>query len=414
MTQARPGPPSLLWPEFETSPYPLYRRLRDDYPLLRDEPLGGWLVSRHRDVHRALRDPAISNRLYEQPSRRLIGPTFVGLDGAEHAAHRAVVSPLFRGRVLGERFVPVVEETARDLAAALPRRARVDLVAEFSGPLPVSVTVALLGLPRAHSPLFREWYEALLTAGGDYTGDPEAAAAGDRARRELRAYLSPVIAERRAAPGEDLISLLCAARVRGEPLDDERIAALCSLILVAGGESTEKALTLTIRNLLENPGQLAAVRADPSLLPRAFLETLRRDPPSQYLVKETVADIELSGGPVPAGEKVYLLLGAANRDPEVFRDPDAFDLFRTELDVRREVTGGALQVALGGGSHFCLGALLARAEVEAGVRALLDALPGLRYAESFSPVDTGRFLRAPAELYVDTRPAVSPNDGGSR
>ncbi|MGV9316997.1 cytochrome P450 [Streptomyces sp. NPDC003691] len=396
-------PPSLGSPEYAADPAAWFPVLRDRFPLVRDRILGGWLLSRHEDVRLAFRDPRFSTRVYRR-QRPLIGRSLLEADGTEHARLRAALSPPFRGRALRERLVPVIRRTAAGLVDRLPRDRPFDVVAEYFHVLPALVMAGALGLPRRDFRAFQGWYEAVLRAANDISGDPAVQEAGLRARAEFDTYLGPLVAARRAEPRDDLLSALCAPGGGRTPLTEQAVKDFCVLLMVAGGESTDKLLALVTRNLLDHPAQRDAVTADRALLTRAVLETLRRDPPGQVIARETVAEVAVSGGTIPAGETVHLLLGAANRDPALFARPDDFDVFREGLDPEREFTGGAVLVAFGSGRHFCAGAMLARAETEIALETLFDGFPGLRYAPGFRPRTTGVFVRAPRQLLVRDPP----------
>ncbi|WP_329520764.1 cytochrome P450 [Spirillospora sp. NBC_01491] len=394
-------PPSLLWPQFERDPYPLYRRLREEFPIVRDEPMDAWLVSRYEDVRAALTDPRFTPRNYAWQLAPMFGRTVMQMEGREHAGHRAFLTPAFRGKALA-RLTSSIERTAAGLAGALRGRAEADLVAGFCARLPITVVVTALGLPEGDIPLFQDWYRAGFSYMGNYRQDPATLARGLSSRDELYAYLKPHVAARRAGPGEDLLSVLCEARVEGRRLPDEMIMGFCGALLGAGGETTDKSLSSLLRSLLDDPALLAAVRADPGLIAPAWAESLRRDPPVQIVLRQTDVEAELPSGTVPAGATVACLVGAANRDPARFTDPDRFDPHRTDGAVDREFTGAATHLSFGAGRHFCLGSRLARAEAEIGIRVLLETLPGLRWADGFAPVDTGLLTRAPGRLLVAT------------
>ncbi|SDM37208.1 pulcherriminic acid synthase [Allokutzneria albata] len=392
-------PPSLLWPRLERDPHRYFALLREEFPVVWDEPLDAWLVSRYEDVRFALTAPGFTSRNYSWQLAPMYGETVLQLDGREHAAHRSVVSPAFRGQAL-EALREVVTTTARDLVGRLRGRERFDLVAEFCHELPVTVVVTALGLPREDTPLFQRWYRDGFSYLGNYRQDPERLERGMVSRDELYDYLTPHLERRRARPGADLLSTLCAAEVDGRPLDDEMIKGFCGTLLGAGGETTDKALSSFLANLLDHPDQLAEVRDDPGLIPQAWAESLRRNPPVLVVLRQTDRAVALGGRTIPAGATVACLVGAANRDPRRFGDPDRFDIHRVRGPVDREFTAAASHLAFGAGRHFCLGALVARMETEIGVRELLTALPGLRWAEGFAPVETGLLTRAPKEIWA--------------
>lgn len=394
-----PQPPDILSPQFAADPYPSYRVLRQHYPLHYHEATGSWLISRYEDVERAFRDPVFTTDNYDWQLEPVHGGrTIVQMSGHEHAVRRALVAPAFRGRELRERFLPVIERNARELIDAFRDHEQAELVDQFATRFPVNVIVDMLGLDRSDHDLFHTWYAAVVGFFANLGQDPRIAEAGLRAGAELRAYLLPVIARRRADPGDDLLSSLCTAEIDGTRMTDQDITSFVSLLLSAGGETTDKAITGMFRNLLARPGQLAAVRADRDLVPAAFAESLRHSPPLQMIMRQTAAEVTLSGGTVPAGATVTCLIGAANRDESRYADPDAYDVFRTDLTTANAFSAAADHLAFALGRHFCVGALLAKAEVEVGANQLLDAFPDMAFADGEPPPETGVFVRGPLAL----------------
>jgi pulcherriminic acid synthase len=298
----------------------------------------------------------------------------------------------------------VIERNARELIEAFAADGSADLVAQFATWFPINVIVDMLGLPREDHARFHGWYTSIIGFLSNLTQDPEVAAAGLRTREELAAYMIPIIQERRENPGDDLLSALCTAEIDGTSMSDEDIKAFVSLLLAAGGETTDKAIAGVFRNLLANPDQLAAVQADRELIPAAFAETLRFTPPVHMIMRQPSADVELSGGTVAAGKTVTCLIGAANRDTERYTDADRFDVFRADLTTANAFSAAADHLAFALGRHFCVGALLAKAEIEVGVNQLLDALPDLALAEGETAEEQGLFTRGPASLRVTFTP----------
>ncbi|TXS34744.1 cytochrome P450, partial [Streptomyces sp. t39] len=218
-----------------------------------------------------------------------------------------------------------------------------------------NVIADMLGLDKADHDRFHGWYTSVVAFLGNLSGDPDVTAAGLRTRTEFADYMIPVIRERRAHPGDDLLSGLCTAEVDGVRMSDEDIKAFCSLLLAAGGETTDKAIACIFANLLAHPEQLAAVREDRSLIDRAFAETLRYTPPVHMIMRQTAAEVTVSGGTIPAGATVTCLIGAANRDADRYRDPDRFDIFRDDLTATTAFSAAADHLAFALGRHFCVG-----------------------------------------------------------
>lgn len=346
--------PSLLSAAVARDPYPHYRLLRERHPLVRDELLGAWLLSRYADVRAALVDVRLG--------AAGAGPS------PKCRVQRGLVEPALRA---------AAERTAFVLARRVAGRREVDLVAEFSAWLPAAAAVAALGLPWEDAARVREWCRTAPA----HTGGPHP---------ELGALLHPHVARRRAHPGRDLLSVLCGARVDGRALSDEAVTAVAGTLLAGGGEATGLALASFLANLLDHPAQLTLVRARPGLIPGAWAESLRRDPPAQVVLRHALAPISLGGTTLPAGALVACLVGSAGRDPFRFADPDRYDIFRPD----------PAHLAFGAGQRFCPAAALAALTAECGLRALLDAMPGLRWAPGSRPAPQGLMARAPRRLLV--------------
>ncbi|MEU3547150.1 cytochrome P450 [Streptomyces longwoodensis] len=404
-----PQLPDILSPEFAADPYPAYAVMREREPLIWHEATNSYIVSRYEDVERIFKDKKseFTTDNYDWQVEPVHGRTILQLSGREHAVRRALVAPAFRGSDLKEKFLPVIERNSRDLIDTFRTAGSADIVSDYATRFPVNVIADMLGLDKADHARFHRWYTAVIAFLGNLAGDPEVTAAGERTRVEFADYMIPIIQERRERPGQDLLSTLCAAEVDGVRMSDEDIKAFCSLLLAAGGETTDKAIASILANLLTHPEQLAAVRADRSLIPAAFAETLRYTPPVHMIMRQSAVDVEVSGGTIPAGATVTCLIGAANRDERRFSRPDRFDIFRDDLSTTSAFSAAADHLAFALGRHFCVGALLAKAEVETGVNHLLDAMPDLRLADGFDPVEQGVFTRGPQSLPVRFTPVTS-------
>ncbi|MYT73646.1 MULTISPECIES: cytochrome P450 [unclassified Streptomyces] len=400
--------PDILSPEFAADPYPAYRVLRESAPLLWHEATQSWIVSRYTDVERVFKDKAgqFTTDNYDWQLEPVHGKTILQLSGREHAVRRALVAPAFRGSDLQEKFLPVIERNSRALIDRFRATGSADIVGDYATRFPVNVIADMLGLDQADHARFHGWYTAVIAFLGNLAGDADVTAAGERTRVEFAEYMIPIIQARRENLGDDLLSALCAAEVDGVRMSDEDIKAFCSLLLAAGGETTDKAIASIFANLLVNPEQLAAVREDRSLIDRAFAETLRHTPPVHMIMRQSATDVELSGGTVPKGATVTCLIGAANRDGDRYADPDRFDIFRDDLTTTTAFSAAADHLAFALGRHFCVGALLAKAEVEIGVNQLLDAMPDVRLADGFDPVEQGVFTRGPQSLPVTFTPVA--------
>jgi cytochrome P450 len=340
---------------FHEDPYPLYRRLRAEAPVYRNPELGFWALSKHDDVARGFRDVrrfSSSHGVSLDPAAW--GPSaplfmsFLALDPPRHTRMRGLVSRGFTPRRVAE-LEPRIREIARGHLDALVGSGGFDVIADFAGLLPMDVISETLGVPEADRATLRAWADLLVHR---EEGMQDVPREGVEAFGRIRAYFVELLAERRRRPGPDLLSALLAADVDGDRLDRDEILSFCNLMIVAGNETTTKLLANALYWLWRNPDQRALVRHDPGLIPQWTEETLRYDNSTQILARLLTEDVEIRGVCIPAGERVLLLVGSANRDEEVFPDPDAFD-------VRRDTSA---MLSFGRGTHFCMGAALARLE----------------------------------------------------
>jgi cytochrome P450 len=399
--------PDIFSPEFAQDPYPFYRVMRDNFPLYFHPAANAYVLSRYDDVREALTNPEFTTRSYAAQIEPILGVTIVQLDGRDHARQRRLLAAPFRADRFRSEFGPAITALADRLIAGFKDRGEVEFIGEFISPFSVGVLATVVGLPESDIDRFRKWYTALLRFGVNLIGDPEVTAAGFAARDELDAYLRPLVAERRRSAGPGLLSMLAHVEVEGQQLTDDEIVRFGMLMIFAGGETVEKTLATFVRNLVAHPAQLSALRADPGLLDRALVESLRYTAPTHMIPRKTRADLPVSGGTIPAEAEVICFLGSANRDERRFAAPDHYDMRRTDLDTERAFTTVADHAAFGMGRHFCLGAMMAKTEVEIAVNRLLDATDGLRFAGGEPPADQGLFLRGPSSLALRFAPALS-------
>jgi pimeloyl-[acyl-carrier protein] synthase len=366
-------------PEVHQNPYPLYHRLRAEDPVHRS-PLGMWVLTRHADVLAVLRDPRMSRdprrsqriellrtsaEVDELLSSEEAAPSMLFVDPPDHTRLRALVNKAFTPAAV-ERLRPRVEAIVAGLLDRVAGAGAMDVVADLAYPLPVTVICELFGVPEADRDRFRAWSRELVRL-LDPLVAADALQQALQARLGLRGYLRRLIAERRARPTGDLLTALIAAEDQGQQLSEAELVSMCALLLVAGHETTVNLIANGTLALLRHPDARASLQADPALAGSAVEELLRYDSPVQFTSRHALVDLDIDGRRVRAGETVVAVLGAANRDPAQFPDPDRLDLARKPNH----------HVAFGGGIHFCLGAPLARMEARIAIPALLARLPGL-------------------------------------
>jgi cytochrome P450 len=387
-------------PGFNQNPYPVYKTLRDEHPVFFSEQLNAYVLSRYSDVTAALRDPVFTVRNYEFQSEPLHGRTFIQMDGQEHSRYRNVVAPSMRGRELFENLMPMIERTATALMNPLFEKSQADFATEFAARFPVLVIMSMLGLGTENEKDFLRWYRSFVDFIADLGRTPSITERAFQTKEEITSRLLPIIAAKRNNPTDDLLSTMCSTEIDGVKMTDAEIKAFISLLITAGGESTDKMLSLMLRNLLKHPDQLEAVRKDRSLIEKAFAESLRYSPVTHRLMRITNADVEIAGNKIPAESQVLLMLGAAQHDERQFKDPDIFDIYREDLDAARAFSGSANHLAFGAGRHFCVGAMLAKAEIEIAFNKLFDNTVRITLAKDQWPEESGLFTRGIVTLPI--------------
>jgi cytochrome P450 len=355
--------------EIHEDPYPTYERLREEAPLYRNDEMGFWALSRHADVLEGFRDfERFSNAHGVSLDPAASGPhahktmSFLAMDPPMHGRMRGLVSRGFTPRRVAE-LEPRIRRIARDyIADIVERGGGVDFIADFAGRLPMDVISEMMGVPVADREELRRLSDLLVhREPGVHDVPPEGVAAA----LELVVYYADMLAQRKARPTEDLTSALLAAEIDGDRLTDDEITGFLFLMVVAGNETTTKLLANAWYWAWRNPDERSKVFEDPSYIPMWVEETLRYDTSSQMLARVTTTDVELHGRVIPAGDRVVLLAGSANRDPRVFSDPDRYDLDRPEPLPQL--------ASFGFGRHFCMGASLARLEARVALEELVRA-----------------------------------------
>lgn len=391
----------LTSPEFIADPYPAYARLRAELPVCWDERLKYWVVTRYEDLYALLRDRRMSSdqladlmgrltadeQAAAAPLREILTNRLVLSDNPTHHRIRGLMQQAFTPRRV-EMMRPAIRAVADELLDRMEAAGRADLIADFADPLPARVIATMLGLPAEDRHRFKGWTDDIYAFFG-VSAEP----VGDRARRgtasaiQLRAYLADLFAAVRRQPRDDLLSAMVAAEAGGDRLTETELFSNVVALINASHETTTNLIGNTVLALLRHPGEWDRVRADPGLIPDAVEEGLRYDSPVQMMPRRAAADVTVAGVTVPRGEQVLTVLGAANRDPTVYPDPDRFDPARD----------GVRHLAFGGGPHFCLGAALGRLEGQLAIEAVCRRLPKLRVAAgelSWRPLPVFRGLRA--------------------
>jgi cytochrome P450 len=371
-------------------PYEVWKRARRECPVLHfDEggPTGGGQhqITRYADAEAALRDwQTFSSTINAEHIGQFMGELILAMDGQEHRAYRNLVAHAFRASALERWDAELIRPAIERLVDRIAPAGRADLVRDVTSKYPVQVICGIVGVPLDDHEQFHQWAEEINTG-------PLDPPRGFAASEAMRAYLKPIVEDRRIRPRDDLISDLVTAEIDGHQLTDEKIYGFLRLLLPAGAETTFRVMGNALLALLTHEGVMAKVVADRELLPAVIEETLRWETSVTQVSRVATRDVEIAGCPIPKGASVGVITGSANRDESRFEDPDEWRIDRP----------AAHHLAFGTGPHQCLGMHLARLELRVGLHTILERLPNLRLdPDADQPVIEGYAFRGPTALPV--------------
>jgi cytochrome P450 len=378
----------LVSPDFISDPYPVLAELRAEAPVYWSDAIGGWILTRYDDIIASFKDTehfSNENRLgraidYLPPDRRAHYKAFEshyatkGLlhsDPPDHTRMRSLMNREFNPAVVQE-MRPRIQALVNELLDSVGNRGQMDLIPDLAEALPVGVIASILGIPPSDRHLFKKWTDSILGFQGvNKPSEAELARAQD-ALVDIRRYLVNIIAERRRNPTNDLLGKLVVALGNPDSITESELINTCVTLFTAGHETTLSLIANTIYTLLANPGELETLRQDPALLPKAIEESLRYESPVARQTRLIKSPVDFGGKRLEQGQIVFQMLNAANRDPAYFEQPDAFN-------IRREKNK---HIAFGYGTHFCLGAVLARAEATIAIGSVLQRFPNLELIDA--------------------------------
>ncbi len=395
----------LVTPAFYQDPYPVYQQLSAHSRAAWSEALGGWLIPRYDDVLATMLDTphfssqgrvlAVLDRLppglreHFRPFENHFTGGLINADPPNHTRLRALVNKAFTPRTV-EQLRPRIQALINEMLDAVQARGALDIVADLAYPLPAIVIAEILGAPPESRADFQVWSDGILAFQGTGFVSPEVLAQSQEHLLAMRAFLSDLLADRRRQPRDDLLSHLVEAEMEGDRLTPAELLTTCVTLLIAGHETTTNLIANGLYTLLRHPEQLQQLRADPSLLPTAVEEMLRFESPLQRNPRRATTDFEYAGARLRKGDYVLQMLGAANRDPQVFANPEHFDITRQPNR----------HLSFAFGIHFCVGAPLARLEAPLAIGTVLRRLPNLRLAAETIEWETHGLLRGLSTLPV--------------
>lgn len=386
MSTAQPEPQSkydLISPQFFADPHPTFRRMRAEDPVYWDPKLRMWFLVRYDDILGVARDPRFSAERSDHFGRdappavrdkldvvnRFLRDFLLFNDPPKHTRLRGLIGKAFAPQVT-EQLRPFVQRQVDELIAAVRGRGQMEVIRDLARPVPSAVIARMLGIPAEDIGRFKGWTDELFALVGASVPTAEIVETAHRGAVGLDVYLRAKIEQRRRLPGEDLLSMLVHAEDQGQILNDEEIVATCALLLVAGYETTTNLIGNGLLALLQAPEQLQLLRDDPELIGGAVEEFLRYCGSAFRLMRRAREDLEIGGHTIRAGQVVFGLVHAGNRDPNHFTEPERFIITRTNNH----------HLGFGHGAHFCVGASIARLELRIAVRTAIERLPGLTLA----------------------------------
>lgn len=378
-----------LTPILDEEPYPVYKVLRDEYPVYLDERYDLWVISRFEDIQPALRDwktfsqkPGID---IDGHGREMIGEgDMLDMDPPRHDELRKAVQGMGVFTPKGIRALePEIQALVDDLVGDFEERGEADLVEDLAHPMPLNTAPIIFGFPREDLPMLSEWHLASLER---TLGEPELPQSAREAAANVQNYIKETVAERRKRPKEDLAGKIALAEVDGVPIEEEAIGLL-QILFTASIDTVTGLVSKSLLHLERHPDQRAMLREDPSLIPNAIEELLRYDAPVQFNARSTTRDVEIHGQRLPEGSRAIFLFASANRDERQFDDPD-------RLDVTRKIKR---HLGFGEGIHHCVGAPLGRLQAKVALQTILTRFPEYEIAEPLQWM-TKSNLRVPTSL----------------
>lgn len=392
--------PDISSYEARSNPIPVYRHMMEASSVHWNETTKGWYILRYEDVANGLRDVRFSaSRLkpvygrLPQALQEKYAPLFhflsvwtLLLDPPEHTKLRKLISAAFAPKLINA-LRPKVQARVDELLAAVAAKGQINVIADLAYPLPAIIIADMLGLPPEDRDKCKEWSDVIAGFFGAPQMTPDVIERTQQGIQDMNAYFKALLDQRRVEPKEDMITSLLQAEVEGEKLSEDEILATCEMLIFGGHETTMHLIANAMIAFMQNPDQRDLLIQQPELIENAIEEALRYDAPVQRITRASLAEVEVAGTVIPAGQRVFLMLGAANHDPLQYESPEKFDITRKNIK----------HMSFGYGIHFCIGSTLGRMEAQIAVGAMLQRLPNLRLIEEVVYQDNHSF-HAPEEV----------------
>ena len=370
-------------------PFPIWEQMRHEHPIFHDTIDNRWLITRYDDAAEVFRNHTIYSAKPYSRFGDVIGQTMVQMDGKDHDIRRSIVAPVMVGKRLENDYQPLIDGVIDRLLAKLPQSGTFDAMKSITSPLPLKVIATMLGMPDSYDSYL---YDVTIKVFEALAGTEPAKSLGKAKHEEFALQIDQIITERINSPRSDLITGITQGRSEdGQALSRQEIASFITLLLVAGGETTDRTLANFWYVLLKHPESLAKIRSDFSLLEPAISEFMRRDGIVVYEDRELSEDVAWYGQEIKAGEIIRVAMMSANNDETVFADPRVFDIARKDLNLGAEKRPGgrsegiAHHMGFGLGKHFCIGYHLARAEMSSATEKLFTRYEKLAFAPGPEP-----------------------------
>ncbi|MCT8346161.1 cytochrome P450, cyclodipeptide synthase-associated [Photorhabdus temperata] len=401
---------SILDPKFIKNPYDFYDAMYKQDLIYFDQSQNGYFIGKYADVDVILKSSIFNTRPLIERAEPVMGDQVLALmEGEIHVRKRKLMMQGLSKDYFNNYYEPMIREITENCLQPYIEKGNIDLVNDFGRDYAILVSLGILGLPSDNYHDISEWHKGITDFITLFDQTELEKKHSIECSQKLVRLLNPVVDQRRCNPrgNGDFISILCGSHGQDTGMSTNEITALCLNILLAATEPTDKALAMMFKHLISNPSMLDAVVKDRSLVRDALEETLRLASPVQLIPREASEDVTISGIKIPKGALIFCMIGAANRDPAVFHNPNKFDLYRRKNTASQPQANRKRHLAFGTGMHACIGSAFSLYQLEVSSNIILDRLHNLRFADNDNYQETGVYTRGPSKLLLRFEPIAS-------